>query len=168
MTVLHLGVVDQPYRTAGPALVGRKGKGRRRKRAQIGSRTTFDVARILEHRYGIMEKFFEVHVGDIDTAMADAMAGKIETLMMRGARGEQGSDDEPMKLTDTDLDKVKVAFDKFISEGEVERVGIAGTPTMAALHGVSHRFAHPYAKRGRRPSFVDTGLYLSSFRAWVD
>jgi hypothetical protein len=39
---------------------------------------------------------------------------------------------------------------------------------LAALHGVSHRFKHPYARRARRPSFIDTGLYQNSFAAWVD
>jgi len=50
---------------------------------------------------------------------------------------------------------------------EVEKLGIPGVPTKAALRGVNHRLKHPYRRRGARPSFVDTSLYMSSFKAWA-
>jgi hypothetical protein len=36
------------------------------------------------------------------------------------------------------------------------------------MRGVNHRFMHPYARRPSRPSFIDTGLYVANFTAWVD
>ena len=46
---------------------------------------------------------------------------------------------------------------------------ISGVPTLASLKGVSHVRSHPYAKANpQRPSFVDTGMYRDSFRAWVE
>jgi hypothetical protein len=39
----------------------------------------------------------------------------------------------------------------------------------AATAGVNHRKKKPYAKANpARPAFVDTGLYQSAFRAWVE
>ena len=65
--------------------------------------------------------------------------------------------------------RVEEMFKDFISSGEAERVGVAGAPTAAALRGVNHRLLHPYAKANpRRVSFRDTGLFQSSFKAWVD
>jgi hypothetical protein len=67
------------------------------------------------------------------------------------------------------MGKIEQRFRDFISLREVERVGIPGVPTKAALRGISHRLLHPYARSNqRRPSFRDTGLYMNSFRAWVD
>jgi hypothetical protein len=41
------------------------------------------------------------------------------------------------------------------------------TLSAAADAGVNHRKKRPYAKRDARPAFVDTGLFVSSFRAWM-
>jgi hypothetical protein len=44
-----------------------------------------------------------------------------------------------------------------------------GIKTLAARRGVSHLLPHPYSKNNPpRPSFIDTGLYRKSFRAWVE
>jgi hypothetical protein len=52
---------------------------------------------------------------------------------------------------------------------EIESMGLRGVPTKAALKGINHRLRHPYRKSNpRRPSFVDTGLYVASFRAWME
>jgi hypothetical protein len=58
-------------------------------------------------------------------------------------------------------------FQNFIREREMDGV-IPGVPTMASWRGVNHNLSHPYARRNPiRPSFIDTGLYLGSFKAWV-
>jgi hypothetical protein len=164
MPVLHLGVIDQMYRTPGPGWRGRRGKGRRRRRAQIGARTTFEVATILEHRYGVMRHFFEAHTEEIGQMIADAYAGSLETSLMR----HDATQESALRLVGTGMGKVKTLFNTFLDREEMAKLGVPGVPTQAALHGVSHRFKHPYARRGRRPSFIDTGLYESSFMAWVD
>jgi hypothetical protein len=136
---LHLGVLVQPYR----------GKGL----------TTGDVAGFLEHKYGVMGTFFQVHEKDVIEALEGSMLGAFEALVMRQYVDPWGRGTQ----------KIEQAFRTFISSREAERVGIPGTPTKAALRGVNHRLAHPYARaNARRPSFRDTGMYMNSFRAWVD
>lgn len=141
---LHLGVIDQPYRTA-----GKKG----------GATTTGNVASILEAKYDLMQTFAHVHWSTIETALTVSIQNALEAVIM-------GRRVDPW---DRGAQHIQADFRKFISSFEAERVGIPGTPTKAALRGVNHRLKHPYRKSNpRRPSFRDTGLYMASFRAWVD
>lgn len=136
---LHLGVLVQPYRNNGL--------------------TTADVAHFLETKYGVMGAFYRVHQDVIMGAVAKSMEGAIESLVM-------GRRVNPWGYA-TQL--IQREFRIFISSMEAERVGIDGTPTLAAWRGVNHRLKHPYAKSNpRRPSFRDTGLYMASQRAWMD
>ena len=164
MTTLNLGVVDQAYRTtsSGYTYNGKTGKPGKRRVAHITSKTTFEVAQILEAKYHIMEHFFEKHQEEIIQNMADAYAGAVETAMMTGRL------DPMIKLANSGIGKIKKEFNDFIDMEELAGLGVPGVPTEAALHGVSHRFKHPYARRARRPSFIDTGLYEASFVAWVE
>lgn len=141
---LHLGVLVQPYRSS-------------TKRA--GALTTGDVAGLLEARYGLMHAFYRVNQDVISGAIAKSIEGATESLLM-------GRRVDPWGYA-TQL--IQREFRHFISSKQAEQVGIPGTPTKAALRGVNHRKKHPYAKRNaRRPSFRDTGLYMASFRSWVD
>lgn len=138
MPTLHLGVLVQPYRR--------------------GGLTTGDVASILEAKYGVMQAFVRVHERDIAGALEESMEGALENLLMRQYT------DPFARATST----IAQTFRDFINSRESERVGIPGTPTKAALMGVSHRLAHPYAKANmRRPSFRDTGTYVTSARVWM-
>jgi hypothetical protein len=158
MTVLHLGVVDQPYRHVGHRKASKRGK-RIVKAAKISSRSTYEVACILEAKYGIMHHFFKAHENEIIEAMINAYEGAREQVQLTGRFIDPSADG---------INDIQIMFNRFIDEKEMDRMGVAGVPTAAALHGVSHRFFHPYAKRGPRASFYDTGLYEDSFRAWVD
>lgn len=143
MTILHLGVVDVPYQ------VGKNAK------------TTGDVADILERKYKIMTKFWQAHGQDYIDALVQGSVQAMEQTITgrRPARSD----------VRTTLSQMQHGFRQFISTREVERVGIKGVPTQAALRGVSHRRRHPYARSNpRRPSFRDTGQYMASFRAWID
>lgn len=142
---LHLGVLDIPYHNE---------PGR-----NAPSQTTGDVAEILEHKYAIMEDFVRVHEDDIAKAMEQSLGDAFELLLKNAP---------PEPLT-AGMSIIETAFRQFLLTQEVERIGIPGTPTKAALKGVNHRKRHPYAKSNpRRPSFIDTGTYETSFRAWVD
>jgi broad specificity polyphosphatase/5'/3'-nucleotidase SurE len=142
---LHLGVVVSPYRSN-----SRKSR----------SLTTADVARILEAKYGLMAAYFRVHEKDVAGAIEQSVQGAIETLMLGGS---------PTDPWAAGMQTIQQGFRDFINSKEAEKVGIPGTPTKAALMGVNHRFKHPYARRNpRRPSFRDTGLFVASFRSWVD
>lgn len=142
---LHLGVVDLPYDSP-------------------DGMTTGEVAEILEAHYGIIETFYERHSADIVKLLEESIAGALETRLMGGptsgnllAGAESG---------------IEELFRKFLSDREIEQpargVRPYTIPTMAAVLGFSARFKGKINKAGRRPSFIDTGLYQSSFRAWMD
>jgi hypothetical protein len=141
---LHLGVLIQPYRARG---------------TKASALTTGDVAQLLEARYGVMGAFYRVHQDIVAGALAKSIQGATESLLM-GRRVDPWG--PAMQL-------IQREFRQFISSREVERVGIAGVPTKAAMRGVNHRLKHPYARKNpRRSSFRDTGLYMASFRSWID
>lgn len=146
---LHLGVVDVPY--ANPPR--RKGS-----RARSGTQTTGDVAGWLEAKYHVMEVFFESQQRRVAQDLEEGLAGALESLLMGGPPTGQ-----PFA---SGLSRTEDRFKQFLSRRRIESMGIPGVPTEAALRGVSHRFKNK--RSGRRPSFIDTGLYQSSFKAWVD
>lgn len=154
---LHLGVLDQPYDTPG-----------KRSRKVM---TTYGVAKILERNYGVMQMFFDAKGQSVMApAMEESLKGAFEAFLMGRAIDPFGRS----------MQAIEHAFRQFISSQEVERAGFAPRtritgrallqiPTKAALRGVNHRLSRPYARGNpRRPSFRDTGMYVASFRAFVD
>jgi len=163
---LILGVVDIPYSAAPPAHRTYKAKAGLRKKAQAvkpapapSNVTTGDVAGWLEDRYHVMEIFFEEKKEDVAKALENSLAGAFETMLMGGNAAPSFS---ASASAESEIDSM---FQDFLSNKEMERIGYPGVPTQAALDGVSHRFKRPYAKRAARPSFIDTGLYQSSFKS---
>lgn len=163
--VLHLGVVDLPYANAPQQQkVGKAKKGKKNKPAKpktvSGTQTTGDVAEWLENKYGIMDTFAFMRLPDIAKELESSIAGELETLMMGGSVS-----DNPFKTAESAIESM---FKNFLAKGDVEHAGIEGVPTQAALRGVNHRLKHPYAKGNpRRASFIDTGAYAASFKAWI-
>lgn len=148
--IIHLGVVDVPYSNAAQT----KPNGKR----LSGTQTTGDVAQWLEDKYEVMGKFVEHDMPNITREVENALAGALTTFHQRGTLP-----DNPLLGA---MDKIGVSFRDFLDKEVIAGMGVAGVPTAAALSGVNHR---KKAKKGaRRPSFIDTGLYQSSFRAWVD
>jgi hypothetical protein len=149
---LHLGVLVQPYRA--------RGKG-------VEAVTTGDVAQILEAKYGLFSAFARVYQAQIAAAAVQSFQNAIQGMTRTGRMVDPWGAATQMIQSD---------FRDFISTYEAERVGIPGTPTRAALMGVNHRLKHPYGRgrpgaprpNPRRPSFRDTGLLMTSFRAWAD
>jgi hypothetical protein len=125
------------------------------------SLTTYDVAKILEDKYGIFATFYRVREKLFAAEIENSLQGAFEALV-------QGRTVDPWGVG---MSRLQANFSDFILSGEAERVGIPGTPTKAALRGVNHnhRLKHPYRKSNpRRPSFKDTGLYVASTRFWID
>lgn len=152
MMTLHLGVADIPYNIS-------PGTGRRRKKATAATKTTGQVAEILEDEYHILQHFAELHKEDIGKLLENSIAGALETAMMGG----------PATLSFADAESgIEALMKDMLTNKELDRLGYPGIPTAAALKGVSHRFAHPYARRPARPSFVDTGLMQASYKAWME
>jgi hypothetical protein len=140
--VLHLGVTEVPY--------------------TYGSRhrTTGDVAKILESKYGVVRRFvddnrdqlIELFGKEAGKAVSAAITGKPEVS-------------EPLQGA---LDRLQRSFRKYILARSLDG-RVAGVPTAAAVRGINHRLKHPYAKRNHpRQSFFDTGLYIGAFKAWFD
>lgn len=147
---LNLGVVEMPYQ-------GSTGM------------TTGDVATILESRYGIMGMFYLLHGDEIQHEIEEVFKDKVEALQLG----------RPIDQFPIMLDGVEQSFRHFLDTRQMD--GRApGVPTRASLQGINHRLKRPYARyvyrgarrtrkmRPSRPSFIDTGLYQSSFRAWID
>lgn len=163
MTTLHLGVVDIPYvreRETVPQRAKRIKKGRKtrsvdREPDQI---TTGDVAEILEAKYGVMDAFWTRHGQEAVDALTEAIVGQTENLLAGGP--VSGS---PYAEAESAIEDM---FKQFLTQGEIEQMGIEGVPTQAAVRDVNHRLKKGRGKR--RPSFVDTGLYQASFAAEVD
>jgi hypothetical protein len=140
-TVLHLGMLDVPY-------------------ADEEGATTGDVAEWLETKFNIMSIYAELNLQQIGDDLAEGALEALESIMM----GAPATDDPLLGATS----KIEEGFKEFISSGEMEKLGYPGVPTKAAQRGVNHRMKHPYAKRDPRPSFVDTGLYVANFKAWIE
>lgn len=150
MTTLHLGVVDVPYSQA---------PSPRQRQPKAGTVTTGDVATWLENKYHVMEVFWEEKADAVIVPMLEkSITGAIENLFL----GAPPSNDPFGGATS----KIEDAFKLFLTTKEIERLGIPGVPTEAAKRGFSHRFKNPGKRRAARPSFIDTGLYVASFKAW--
>ncbi len=142
MTILHFGVTDLAY-------------------ADGDGKTTGDVAEILEAKYHVMQTFYDMLGEDVVAkALERSVANAVEAMMM-------GSNSASINLTAEAEGEIEAAFRLFLSQQEMDGI-VGGVPTQAALNGVSHRFKHPYAKRPARPSFIDTGQYQASMKAWMD
>lgn len=138
--VLHLGVVDVAYTEQGKPT------------------TTGDVAEILEQKYSVMQTFVDLHEDDIADAIAFKMAGLLESAV----KGD------PVNVKNLEFPQVDTMFRDYLDAGEWEQQK-GNMPTMAAVKGVKRSKKQPFKKTNKtRPSFIDTGLYQSSFRSWVD
>lgn len=158
---INLGVLDIPYANkAQPVRQAKKGKKTQPVKREPGTQTTGDVAEFLEEKYGVMATFAEVMAPGIDATIEEGLAQTLENLMAGAPAGN------PFAQAQEDIEKM---FKDFVATQEVEHAGIKGVPTQAALKGVNHRLKHAYVKRNpRRPSFIDTGLYVANFKAWID
>jgi hypothetical protein len=117
------------------------------------------VAEILEAKYAVMDTFVLLHEQEIADQFAEAVSGALENLVM-GAPPANNPFGPAEAFTEA-------RFKRYLELQEMNGL-VDGVPTRAALEGVSHRFKGKRNKAGPRPSFIDTGLYESSFKAWVE
>ena len=115
------------------------------------------VAEELEKKYGIVEAFYGMEqdfvVDNFETAMSNSMAQG-----MMGGSWDYTWDPTPLEGK----------FRRALSGRKFDGV-LRGVPTRAAQMGVSHLRADVYRKgAAARPSFIDTGLYQRSFKAWME
>jgi len=166
--VLNLGVLDVNYSDASGG----------------GVTSTYDVAMILEENYGIMQTFFDLYQDRIAQWIADDLANSIQMLAngvgidtgggsgsashqlagkRRSVSGSQSS-----TLTYGADQKIEEAFRAFIFGGEMTKI-TGSSISAAAQAGKTKRTKSGYTKgKKARPDFVDTGLFVSAFRAWTE
>lgn len=165
---IFLGVIDLPYTDDTHERIRKVSAAARKKGRRIsdaletlstgGAKSTGDVAAILEAKYHIVELFYETRQPEIAEQLADSIADKIQAIISGAPLSGSPIDAGASVIEDW--------FKQFLATQEVERLGIPGVPTRAALDGVNHRLKK---KRGpRRPSFIDTGLYQASFKVWQE
>ena len=161
---LVLGVVDIPYTAAvaGQAARTERWKSGKKPWQNLASQVqTGDVAEILEARYGVMQHFWEAHGEECAADLADVLMGKIENVLM-------GAPEQDASVVEGDLGRIEERFRAMLDNRELDG-RVEGVPTQAALRGINHRLAHPYARgNSARPSFIDTGAYQNSMRAWIE
>ena len=157
-TVLKLGVNDIPYSGAYMPRAKKIRAGQRKfNKGYAANMTTGDVAEILEAKYAVMQTFFTKREGQIAKALEDSVTNFLEA-QLSGAPSN-------LDVFGPATQDIHEMFDTFITMKEMD--GAPGVPTNASLLGVSHRFKDRRGAPGR-PSFVDTGLYSSSFKAWME
>ena len=145
MAVLHLGVVDVAYSDPN----------------KQDLTTTGEIAEILEKNFEVIGTFYEIYGQKIADIMADSMSKELAAM----AKGEPLGG-QPIE---TAMQKIEALFRSYLDNHEWEQT--TGITIAAAHQGISHRFKdvmNDKGERGKRPAFVDTGLYQASFRTWLD
>ncbi|MHA1063418.1 hypothetical protein ACR9GP_05850 [Enterobacter ludwigii] len=133
-----LGVIDMPYDYGDT------------------SATTYEVAEGLQEQYGLFTQFWELHHKQIIPEVHEVL---IQALINHTRYGA------PMPGNEL-LGETMKAFNVFLESEEMAGLSIDGVPTQAALEGKNSRLK---IDRGeRRSSFIDGGLFKSSFVAWID
>ena len=125
---------------------------------------TEQVANHLEESYDLFsayvdnkkEKIANHLSSGIEQAIANIVAGKPYKRELNNSVAVIGKD-----------------LKNFINTKEAENLLAPGkgkypVPSQAALDGKSKKRSKPYAKGARRPTFVDSGIFVGSIKSWVE
>jgi hypothetical protein len=129
--------------------------------------TTGTVAQELEQRYGVMNFFYYMRQKEINNYVITSLNQALNSIILGRPASNLFARAETLIQDD---------FKQFLTLQSLD-YQVRGVPTGAALRGVSHRFkmnknnrrsrsGKVYKQGVPRPSFVDTGLYRASFKAW--
>jgi len=154
---LNLGFEAYPYTTKSSRTRKVLGKGARIHKGYGAGKNTAEVAQELEEKYKLVETFWEAIEDTVVEKLEDVYADMIEDVLMMQEPSKKAFGDEYTQM-------IQENFRTFLDKEE------HGIKTAAAARGVSHLLPQPYSKNNPkpRPSFIDTGLYRSAFRAWVE
>jgi uncharacterized protein YabN with tetrapyrrole methylase and pyrophosphatase domain len=159
--VLHMGFLNTPYtkKTMQAPMAAAKAHEKKPRRGFTATKTAEQVSNILEAKYNILEVFTEIHKDEIMELVTGSFA-KV-AIQNLSERRKLASDRMAryMKPKTTEIEKM---FRRFLDQEEMN--GHGNVPVEAAIMGkVTGR-----KSRAARPSFINTGVYRASFRAWVD
>ncbi|HSY75450.1 MAG TPA: hypothetical protein VK890_01260 [Bacteroidia bacterium] len=163
---LHFGFVQTPYTSETrfrPATSAKAAEKLKRKRGFRSTMTADKLANILEAKYNIVHTFSEVHDEDIRDIINNGFKEVAERMILERKGHSKASLKNLMKSATRQVEELFKAFlDNEEMNGRVE-----GVPSKAATKG-------KLGGRGRitrsgiaRPTFVNTGIYKNSFRAWI-
>jgi hypothetical protein len=128
-----------------------------------GKTTTGEVAELLEKNYAPMRTFYELNQDKIADVLAESVSESINAIV-NGAP-------PTISVTYGGEQQIEGMFRTFIFSNTMQKImdkaGAGGVVSMAAQNGTSSR-KKAKAKRKPRPAFVDSGLYVQSFRAWIE
>jgi hypothetical protein len=119
-------------------------------------KTTGMVAEELENKYGLMEAFFNME--------EDYIVNEFEKAYVKGIEDGVNLGTWDVKWN---TDPVESKFRHAITGRRFDGI-LKGVPTKAAQRGVSHLRADPYKPSAERPSFMNTSLFMRSFKAWLE
>jgi len=122
--------------------------------------TTGDVAQWLEDKYHLIETFYNIYEDDFGDSILLSYDQAVEDLLL----GKPNFSFDAGKMYASALSKMENMFKQSLSQQKFDGL-IAGVPTQASLDGVNHRLK--IKKGAPRPSFIDTGLYEATFKAWA-
>ena len=154
---LNLGFEKYPYTMKSSRTRKILGKGAKIYPSYGAGKDTAEVAQELEEEYKVVEIFWDIYGDTISENLTDAYGDAIQAVV--------DLSEFPKKVvSDEFTQSIQEDFRGYLDHEE------HGIKTMAAARGVSHLLPHPYSKNNPkpRPSFIDTGLYRSAFRAWVE
>ena len=129
----------------------------------------------LETRYGLFSNFYKLHQKDINTDIENALNLATKALI------EGKTPERAMAYFSSAGDAITHKLHNFISLREIENMGIPGVPTQAALEGLTLRtktgkvikrvrkgMKYKQVIGERRPSFMYSGVFESSLKAWIE
>jgi hypothetical protein len=162
---LQLGFEDIPYAqrysAESPILASiKKRVARKQTQAQQSygqGKTSGEVAAEIEKKYSLVEVFYGLEEDFVIQNFEESYANSLD-LGMWGQSWDVAWDPSPLEGK----------FRRSLSQRRFDGI-IKGVPTKASLAGVSHLRRDPFKKgASQRPSFINTGLYQRSFRAWTE
>jgi hypothetical protein len=163
---LHMGFINTPYTKETimrPATSAKAEEKRQRRRSFPKTMTAEDVANILEGKYGIVETFSAIHEDEISNIILEGFAEIAERIFE-----DRGFTTATLRnLMKPNTKQVENMFRRFLDREEMNDM-VPGVPTKAARKGIRHGRGRITKSGTQRPSFIDTGIYKASFRAWAD
>jgi hypothetical protein len=147
---LVLGVIDVPYED-GKTTTG----------DVADATTTGDVAEILEGKYHVMEIFYLERREQIEALIAGQAAAALQNLLT----GSMQYGDPIFDVTQ----QIDELFRDFLDADEISAILPITQQITAAQIGKNSRKKSGYNKNNEaRPAFIDSGLFQSSFRSWIE
>jgi hypothetical protein len=163
---LHMGFINTPYTRETimrPVASSKKEEKRNRKRGFTRTMTAIKVAGILEGKYNIVETFSEIYGEEIQNLLHDQFRETAKQIIIERGGRTTASLKNLMKPATR---QIELMFRSFLNNEEMNGM-VEGVPTDAAKGGKLRGRGKITRKGLQRASFINTGIYRASFRAWV-